>query len=194
MNVSFRLPFRAFAAQIIVFALLLMPTAMAQEPAVASPTDLETEEAAVSEATTTTASTPGDPTTTGARPPPPRKRWNPRKDKSTPKYLGLAALLLLWLLARSEERRKVATRVHRPNRRTPISPNELGHAAVHAALEADIEEFRGLFLSGPEAAQVLGTERAAAYLDRRSLSFLEDALADLAARIPEGAHFRGGPL
>ncbi len=122
--------------------------------------------------------------------PPAKKRWNPRKDENTPKFLGLAALLLLWLLARNEARRNQARAApRRPQRRTPITPDELGHAAFHAAMDADLDEYRGLFLSGPEAAKVLGTAGAESYLNRRTLSALEDALADLAARIPQGAHF-----
>ncbi len=115
--------------------------------------------------------------------------WDLRRSKNTPKFLGLVGLLLLWLLARSEARRQSAGVPQRPTRHAPISPDELGHAAFHAALDADLDEYRGLFLTGPEAANVLGPDAAEAYLGRRSLRVLEDALADFAARIPPGAHF-----
>ena len=125
----------------------------------------------------------------GRAQPPSKPRWNPRQSKNTPKFLGLVALLLLWLLARTEARRQASSVPQRPSRHAPISPDELGHAAFLAALDADLEEYRGLFLNGPEAAQVLGTDAAEAYLSRRSLRALEDALAEFAARIPAGAHF-----
>lgn len=120
---------------------------------------------------------------------PTAQRWSPRKDRNTPKFLALAGLLLLWLLARSEDRRKSAGRVRRPQRSNPITPDELGHAAFHAAMDADLDQYRGLFLTGPEAAELLGTHAADAYLNARRLSVLEDALADLAARIPPGSHY-----
>ncbi|GEM_PF-2885757 len=162
----------------LLFAALMCPAVgLAQEPPAPTPAQAPAEPSATTAAPDATAAAKQ------------RKRWNPRKDQNTPKFLGLAALLLLWLLARNESRRQAPARVQRPQRHSPITPTELGHAAFHAAIDADLDEYRGLFLSGPEAARVLGTAGAETYLNRRSLAALEDALADLAARIPDGAHF-----
>jgi hypothetical protein len=93
-----------------------------------------------------------------------------------------------------ESRRQVTPTLQRPHRPKPISPTELGQAAFLTAMDADLDQHRGLFLSGPEAAQVLGTDGAESYLNRRSLATLADALAELAARIPDSSHHEDAAL
>jgi hypothetical protein len=170
---------------LLFFFGLGMPQALAQETL---DRDSFAEEATV-DGETDEAGDDSEPTLQSPLNPKKKPRWNPRKDKNTPKFLGLVALLLLWLLARSTNPVSTAGRTERLQRHTPLNANELGHAAFQAALDANLDEYRGLFLSGSEAAKVLGTDGAEAYLNRRSLSALEDALAELAARIPQGSHF-----
>ncbi len=174
----------------IIFLVMLAVACVVSSPAWAQDADPAPEVEVVEDAPELELESVPSAEASAARPKPtPRPRWNPRESKNTPKFLGLVALLLLWLLARSEGRRQAGLLPQRPTRHSPISPDELGHAAFHAALDADLEEYRGLFLNGPEAALVLGTDGAEAYLGRRSLRALEDALAEFAARIPPGAHF-----
>ena len=91
--------------------------------------------------------------------------------------LGVAALLGLLLLSRVNRRKAVA---RRPQRHTPLSVEELGRAVFQAARSADLELFRGLFLTGGEASHLLGTEGAERWLTQRSQEALVESLAALA--------------
>lgn len=183
-------------ATIALLALLYSLPVHAEEDLLSPDAPTATAAPAAEDATVPSDATPEAATRAQHQPAPAtaKQRWNPRKDHNTPKFLGLVGLLLLWLLARSESRRQATSTMRRPHRPTPISPTELGHAAFQAAMDADLDQYRGLFLSGPEAAQVLGTDGAESYLNRRSLATLADALAELAARIPDGAHYEDAAL
>lgn len=119
------------------------------------------------------------------------KRKKARRSEATPAdtnrrlLLGVVALLLLWLLARSPSAR--GEEAPRRRRRTPLSHEELGRAVFQVARAADFQGYRDLFINGPEAGRLLGVERAKAYLRQRSDDVLEDALAELAALLPPGA-------
>lgn len=112
----------------------------------------------------------------------------PQGGSTTHNELLLVALLMaLWLLVRVR-RQEQARRP--PPRRAPTSLNELGAIVFQTARSSDVLAFRGLFLAGGEASQVLG-EGAAAYLERRSLASLQESLASIAALLPEGARYDG---
>lgn len=99
--------------------------------------------------------------------------------------------ILLWLFNTREEEAAIASR------RAPVSIDELGRAVFQVAIEADLDGYRELFLAGGEARELFG-EEAETYLERRTLTILEDALVTIGALIPEGSHFVGaestGPL
>jgi hypothetical protein len=94
-------------------------------------------------------------------------------------WLLLVMLLLLWLLTRTHQ---VETR--RPERRKPLTADELGRVIFEVARSADLEAFRHLYLSGGEAREVMG-EAAQAYLGRREHRWLEDEIVEIGARLGE---------
>ncbi|MCB9764218.1 MAG: hypothetical protein H6739_30885 [Alphaproteobacteria bacterium] len=102
--------------------------------------------------------------------------------------LIVIVLLLMFLLSRSVNRRDPRAGQRR-RRRAPVSHDELGRLVFQAARDADLRTYRSLFLNGSEAAALMGREQAQLYLSSRDAAALEDALAELAARIPAGAVF-----
>jgi len=103
-------------------------------------------------------------------------------------WLVVAVLLLLWLLSRVTRRRHALHRV--PVRRNPVSPEELGRLVFEAIRNQDLPEYRGLFLIGKEAREILG-EGAPSYLDEISPERLRSVLADLHGQLPAHAVFQG---
>ena len=113
-----------------------------------------------------------------------------RKRAPTPagyrdELLGVAALLGLLLLAKVNRRSKHEDGARR-ERRTPLSLSELGSSVYEAARSADINLFRDLFLTGGEAARLVGTQRADTWLRSRSPDALIDLLAGIAVRCQPG--------
>ena len=117
----------------------------------------------------------------------PRRGGDDSRDL-TPYYIGIAALLGLWLVSRMAPKKPTAVR--RPERHEPLSDDELGRFVFHAVVAADLDEYRDLFLTGGEARQVLGSG-AQQYLEERTPKVLEDALVELSVHVPEGALFSG---
>ncbi len=78
--------------------------------------------------------------------------------------LGIAGLLILWFLTRKENARQAA---FTPKRVHPMTPHELGEALLPIVERQDLNGFRALYLTGPEAAQHMG-EEAENYLASRS--------------------------
>jgi len=101
--------------------------------------------------------------------------------------LSVALVLALWLLLRVRGREE---RDRRPKRANPLTPDELGRTVFQIARGADLDAFRALFLTGAEAAEMLG-EDAPRYLEQRTLAAMEESLVNIAARIPEGSVFGG---
>ena len=101
--------------------------------------------------------------------------------------LLVAALLAVWLLVRV---RRIEEERRRPSRRAPMSADELARCVFEVARTADIDEYRGLFLAGAEAAAVFG-EGAQTYLARRTMEVLEESLVTIGALIPDGAFYVG---
>jgi hypothetical protein len=96
----------------------------------------------------------------------------------------LVSVLLYLFNSRAEEERPL------PVRRSPVSIEELGRAVFEAAVRADLDGYRELFLAGGEARDAFG-DQAQHYLERRALPVLEEALVTLGALIPEGSRFGG---
>lgn len=111
-------------------------------------------------------------------------------------FLGVCVLLGLWLLARWQKRSQSAAHEVRtpPPPSAPRRPEELGWAIFNSVREDNLDQFRGLFLKGPEAVRVLGPEEAAAYLEHRSLGKLREALDRLTVRIPPDGTYAGCEL
>jgi hypothetical protein len=103
----------------------------------------------------------------------------------TDKVLGLVGLLLLWGLTRKENARQ-ATIV--PKRAHPMTPHELGQALMPIVERQDLNGFRALHLTGPEAAQHMG-EEAESYLSSRSRETFLATLRRIQKEIPENATF-----
>jgi len=101
--------------------------------------------------------------------------------------LGVAALLGLLLLAKVNRRAK-STGLRR-ERRTPLSLSELGSSVYEAARSADINLFRDLFLTGGEAANLVGMQRADTWLQSRNPDALIDLLAGIAVRCQPGTSY-----
>jgi hypothetical protein len=98
-------------------------------------------------------------------------------------WLLVALLLCFWLFTRVR-----VEKARRPERRTPLSEDELGRVVFAVARAGDLEGYRGLFLLGSEVPAALG-KGADAYLASRSPRALEVGLGEIRARIPEGARF-----
>ena len=154
----------------------LLGMALAESPVIEAP----------SEELTVVDETSGVQHTVVQRRPPPEKSYRTEA-------LSVAALLALLLLSRVNRRKAV---VRRASRRTPLSVDELGRAAFQAARSADLDLFRALFLTGGEAARLLGTDQADQWLQQRSNAVLLDSLAALAVYCAPGttlyrAHLSG---
>ncbi|MCK6529526.1 hypothetical protein L6R50_18890 [Myxococcota bacterium] len=93
-------------------------------------------------------------------------------------WLGVAALLVLWLLTRTSQRR-AAIPAHGPAHRGAVTPDEVGRAVFAAARSDDFDAYRAQYLGGAEATRVLGRERAEAYLDGRPPERIRLAFARL---------------
>lgn len=121
-----------------------------------------------------------------------RKAADARRAKKikdqTAKAMAVVALLLLWLLTRKQNER-TAARV--PKRHAPTTVDELAHLLFQAILDADLDTYRVLHMTGGEASRLLGQVDAERYLAQRTHKSLEDALVELAIRVPPGATLEG---
>jgi hypothetical protein len=103
----------------------------------------------------------------------------------TDKVLGVSGLLLLWFLMRKENTRQAAAV---PKRVHPMTPQELGEALMPIVEKQDLNGFRALHLSGPEAAQHLG-EEAEDYLASRSRETFLATLRRIQQDLPADATY-----
>ncbi len=71
-----------------------------------------------------------------------------------------------------------------------MSADELGRLVFMAARGGDLPRYRGLFLSGSEAAEVLGAD-AASYLEQRSYAVLQESLTELSGQLSPGTIYGG---
>jgi len=103
----------------------------------------------------------------------------------TDKVLGVVGLLLLWFLTRKESARQAAAI---PRRVHPMTPHELGEALMPIVERQDLNGFRALYLSGPEAAQHMG-EKAEEYLASRSRESFLATLRRIQQDLPTDATY-----
>ena len=102
--------------------------------------------------------------------------------------LVVALLLAIWLWMLVRRRGAVGEAHHlRP---TPLSVDELGRTLFRVARSRDHRTYRELFLSGTEAAHLLGDD-AASYMEARAPEVLATSLGALADAIPDGAIYAG---
>ena len=99
--------------------------------------------------------------------------------------LYLVVLLLLWLFTRKQQERASV-----PQRRKPMTEEELGRVLFEVARSADLEAFRHLYLSGPEAREALGIG-AGPYLDSRGKKWLEEEFLEISVRVAAPARYEG---
>ncbi len=102
----------------------------------------------------------------------------------------LVALLLAFLLLARVHRRDRVVELRPPTRSHPTTYDELARQVYRMVVTADLAGYRGLFMAGGEAAEVLG-EGAEDYLASRGLEVLEESLVTIGATIPEGASYHG---
>ena len=103
----------------------------------------------------------------------------------TDKVLGITCLFILWFLTRKENARQAATV---PKRIHPMTPDELGEALMPIVEQQDLNGFRALYLSGPEAAQHMG-EKAEDYLASRSRETFLATLRRIQQDLPADATY-----
>jgi hypothetical protein len=122
-----------------------------------------------------------------------RRRRNMQRAKkrrdNTSKFLGLVALLLLWLLTRKQQERQGLYAP--PERHHPVSIEELGRVIYSVVRASDLNAFRALYLNGSEASEVMGTERATLYLAQRTRAYFSESLAVIKNQMPIGAIYVG---
>ncbi len=116
------------------------------------------------------------------------QRAEKRRD-NTSKFLGLVALLLLWLLTRKQQERQGLYAP--PERHHPVSTEEFGRVIYAVVRASDLNGFRALYLNGSEASEVMGTERATTYLAERSRAYLSKSLSVIKNQMPIGAIYVG---
>jgi len=97
----------------------------------------------------------------------------------------LLLILWLWLLVRRREEEATT-----PSRPSPMSADELGRFVFMAARSRDLSRYRGLFINGSEARDIL-KELAGSYLEHRSYTVLKDSLAVLSEQLPDKAVYDG---
>lgn len=106
----------------------------------------------------------------------------------TDKYLGILGLLFLWLLTRKENERKEIRK--RPERKAPVTAEELGRALYTVARSGDLTGFRTLHIDGKEAGEALGIDAATQYLRNRTQEKLTQDITKLSDKIPMGAQYK----
>jgi hypothetical protein len=101
--------------------------------------------------------------------------------------LMVALLLGLWLLLRVNREQTQRT----PERRRPLTPNELARMVMETARADDRAGWRSLFLMGAESTEVMGAQ-ADRFLAACRGPRLAEALQLLRAQLPTGATFLYG--
>jgi hypothetical protein len=104
--------------------------------------------------------------------------------------LGLLGLMLLLVATRKREQQKQSS-LHRPERKSPISEDELGRALYGVIRAGRVADYRALYINGSEAARILGEDAARGYLERRSPEVLKENFEAHAHRIKGCAGYAG---
>jgi hypothetical protein len=108
-------------------------------------------------------------------------------------FLALIALFALWLVTRVFLHPDVQPQ--RPSKRhSPLNADEFARVAYAIIQGENVPEYRGLYLTGPEAVRVMGDAAAEVYLHTRTADVFELAFDQLFNRIPADARFEKGHL
>ena len=102
--------------------------------------------------------------------------------------LVITILLLLWLWLLINRRHEKEHRI--PDRPMPLSVQELARKAFVCGRSTDLYLYRGLFINGAEAKELLG-DIATEYLEKRNPKVLSEALELLSNKIPNSASYVG---
>jgi len=107
--------------------------------------------------------------------------------------LSLIGLLVLWLITRIMGQEEVPVR--RPSKRhSPLNAEEFARAVFSIVRSENVAEYRGLYLTGAEATQVMGDPVAKTYLERRTSNVFGIAFDALFDQVPADARFERGHL
>lgn len=98
-------------------------------------------------------------------------------------------MLTLWLITRIYGQTSQKNARQPPKRPSPVTAEELGRILFGIGRAQDGEAYRGLFLNGAEAMQVLGADQANTYISERSHSELEAACERLSRQLPSGTSY-----
>jgi hypothetical protein len=109
--------------------------------------------------------------------------WMKQQDNA---FLIIALLLTLWLWLLVSRREEVKIE----ERKTPLSPNELGRTVFSYCLSKDLKGYRSLFLNAREAHDKLGSV-AEEFLEQRSVELLQKSFSQLTSQILIGTVYVG---
>ncbi len=117
----------------------------------------------------------------------------PFAERHKRELLGLVGLLILWLITRIMGQEE--TTVRRPSKRhSPLNAEEFARVIFAIVRGENVAEYRGLYLTGSEATQVMGDQNAKMYLEQRTPEVFELAFDSLYDRVPANASFERGHL
>jgi hypothetical protein len=107
--------------------------------------------------------------------------------------LGLLGLLILWLITRLVGQEE--TRPNRPGKRhSPLNADELARVIFSVVRGEQVSEYKGLYLTGSEAVQVMGEASAGRYLEQRTPDVFALAFDALFDCVPPNSRFEKGHL
>ena len=107
--------------------------------------------------------------------------------------LGLLGLLVLWLITRLVGQEE--TRPNRPSKRhSPLNADELARVIFSVIRGEQVSEYKGLYLTGSEAVQVMGEAIASRYLEQRTPDVFALAFDALFECVPPNSRFEKGHL
>jgi hypothetical protein len=107
--------------------------------------------------------------------------------------LALLALFVLWWVTRIFQPPETQPQ-RRSKRHSLLNANEFARVAYTIIQGENVSEYRGLYLTGPEAVRVMGDGAAEVYLHTRTSDVFELAFDQLFDRMPAGARFEKGHL
>ena len=113
--------------------------------------------------------------------------WMREQDNA---LLLIALLLTLWLWLLVTRRAEVTYEEPRQERKSPLTPNELGRAIFSYCLSKDLQGYRSLFLNAREAHEKLGAV-AEQFLEKRSVQVLQQSFDQLTSTILIGSVYAG---
>ncbi len=116
--------------------------------------------------------------------------FNQRYRRELLALIGLLALLLVTRLFTPPEKGKSRL----TKRHSPLNADEFARVIFSIVRGENVPEYRGLYISGPEAVAVMGESTARSYLKTRSPEIFEMAFDELFDRVPANARFERGHI